>query len=357
MKKKLFYIGCFIFLISCNRTEIKTEEQVGPDLSGHLIATLETAVAEVSSIDNEISLNGTVTVNENNTAGVFSLVSGKITKVFVEQGDYVPKSKALALIESAETSEAASLISHKENQVKIARKNLDLKEELATQNLATSQEVAEAEFEYKTAISELEHAKRVGALRGGKNGVYTVKSPISGYVINKNIYAGSELREDRDDALFTISNLSEVWVIANVFEHDIAYIKEGAPVVITTLSSKNEWTGKIDKIHKILDEENRTMRVRINVKNKEQELMPGMFASVKVKAKPFSPSIVIPSDAVLLNDSKHYTIVKVNDSTIEPRQIEVLRRVNGKSLVNGLEQGQEVVLTTPLLFFEALTKN
>lgn len=352
---KYLYIGVLLLLFACKRKTIETSES-GFAIGDSVISALQLAKAQTGSVDNEITLNGTVSVNESNTAGVYSLVSGKITRVLVEQGDYVKKSQPLAYIESAETSETASLIAHKENQLDISRKNLALKKELFEQELATNQEVAEAEYEVKMAESELTHANRVAALKGGKNGIHTLRAPISGYVIQKNIHAGSELREDRDDALFTISNLASVWIIASVFEQDISSIEEGMPVRINTLTNTKEWNGKIDKIYKVLDEENRTMRVRINVPNAKNELMPGMFAKVQVKAAPYAPAIVIPSEAVFLSNSRHYVIVKEGNAALQPREIEIIRRVNGKSLVKNLQQGEEVVLTTPLLFYEELTQ-
>lgn len=353
--KKLMYISCLLLIISCNQTTPAVQEK-NLLLGDSAVAAVQTAIAEKGNLDNVITLNGTVTVNESNTVGVYSLVSGKINRVFVEQGDFVNKSKTLATISSAETSEAASLLTHKENQVAISQKNLDLKKELFEQNLATAQEIAEAEFELNLAKSELTHAKSVANLKGGQNGIHALKAPISGYVIQKNIQSGSELREDRDDALFTISDLNEVWVIANVFEQDIANIRTGAPVVITTLTSHREWKGKIDKIYKVLDEENRTMKVRVSLKNAGNELMPGMFAKVTVTAKPYDEAIVIPSQAVLLSNSKHHVVLKTADGKLEPRQIEIIRRVNGNSLIRGLQAGDEVVLTTPLLYYEELTK-
>jgi cobalt-zinc-cadmium efflux system membrane fusion protein len=113
-----------------------------------------------------------------------------------------------------------------------------------------------------------------------------LRSPISGYVTAKNIYndsyVGPEDSGDGGEAL-EIANLSRVWVIADVYESDIAKIHQGAAVTVTTMVYDGEvFHGHIDKVYQVLDSESKTMKVRITLDNARGLLRPGMFATVHV---------------------------------------------------------------------------
>ncbi|MGN6531268.1 MAG: efflux RND transporter periplasmic adaptor subunit [Ginsengibacter sp.] len=358
MKKNITILSLLFTLIinACSDKNKETNIQTpGNAITDSLIATLETAPVELSDVTNEIKLNGVIEPDETKEANVFALVSGKITSVNAELGDYVAKGKILATLKSAEIAGATNDISVTAAGVDIAKKNLEAQEELYKGNLITSHELVSAQMEYKKALSEYNKSKQVGAITGGANETYSLRAPLSGYIISKNITPGTEVRADNNSALFGIADLSSVWVIASVYESDINSIRIGDTVSITTLANTGKkFKGVIEKIYNVLDPSNRTMKVRVTLKNPVNELKPGMFASVMVKGRATGQMTSIPSGAVVIHNSKYYVVLKKDQHTLAPAEVQIIKRMDRKTFVSGLNAGQEVVLTSHVFLFEAL---
>lgn len=339
--------------MACEKKEDNTTRSE-ENISDSLIASLKTAPVILSKMINEIKLNGHVTTNENLEAHIYSLVSGKITRVYVENGDFVKKGQPLATIQSIETVDISSQVLQSENQVEITRKNLQFQQGLFEEKMATMQEVAQAEMDYKIALSDLSRNKQLSAITGGIKGVHTLRSPIEGHIIHKAISTASEVRSDNNDILFTVADLTQVWIIANVFESDIQKIHSNNPVQIKTLSGKDKiYTGKIDKIYNVLDNQTRTMSVRINLKNTGNELKPGMFASVLVRDEQEEFMLCVPSQSIVMDNSKHYIILKKGDS-LSTREINIIKRINGASYIDNVQEGEKVVIENVVFLYDAL---
>lgn len=360
MKKNTTIISLLLFMAfvisACSHKNKETDIQSAPNaITDSLIATLETMPVELSDVANEIKLNGVIEPDETKEANVFALVSGKITNVNAELGDYVTKGKLLATLKSAEIAGATNDISVAAANVDNAKKNLEAQEELYKGNLITQHELVAAEMEYKKALSEYNKSKQIASITGGANEVYTLRAPLNGYVINKNITSGTEVRADNNAALFSIADLSSVWVIASVYESDINSIHTGDTVSITTLANTDKkFKGVIEKIYNVLDPSNRTMKVRVSLKNPDNELKPGMYASVRVKGRRTGQMTSIPSGSVVINNSKYYVVVKKDQHTLTATEVKIIKRVDQKTFVTGLDEGQEVVVTSQVFLLEAL---
>ena len=343
-------------LSACNSKNKEADSPIPQNaITDSLIATLETTPVEISNIANETKLNGIIEPDETKEANVFALVSGKVISVNAELGDYVKKGAALATLKSAEIAGATNDISVSSANVDNAKKYMESQEELFKGNLITSQELVSAQMEYKKAISEFNKSKQIAAITGGANETYTLRAPLGGHIIEKNITPGSEVRSDNNAALFSIADLSNVWVIASVYESDINSIRVGDTVSISTLANVGKkHKGVIDKIYNLLDPANRTMKVRVSLRNTDNELKPGMFASVLVKGKPLGQTIVIPSRAVVINNSKYYVVLKKDQHTLTTAEVKIIKRIDNKTFVSGLNPGQEVVTTSQVFLFEAL---
>ena len=339
--------------MACDKKENSTSSGV-QTLSDSLVASLETAPVTLSKMVNEIKLNGHVTTNENLEAHVYALVSGKITNVYVENGDFVKKGQPLATIQSIETVDVTNQVLQSENHVEIARKNLQWQKELFAEQMATMQEVTQAEMDYKMALSDLSRNRQLANITGGSKGIHTLKAPMTGYIIQKSITNASEVRSDNSDILFTVADLSEVSIIANVFESDIQKIHPGNPVQIKTISGDEKiYSGKIDKIYQVLDNETRTMKVRINLKNPGNELKPGMFASVLVMEEQKEAMFSVPSKSIIIHNSKHYLVLK-NGNSLATREVSIIKRINGTTFIKNVTEGEQVVVQNPVFLFDAL---
>jgi cobalt-zinc-cadmium efflux system membrane fusion protein len=339
------------FLVSCDRHEqpVAKDDSLVPD---SLIKTLQTAPVTMEEMTDQVKLNGKIIPNETKQAKVYALVSGKINSVSVELGDHVQKGKALAVLQSSEVAGVANDLSVAQSNVDMSKKNLQSMEEMYKSSLAT---VISARLEVNKANSELNRATQVSSITGGKNATYVLRAPLSGYVIEKTITNNSEVRQDNNANLFTIADLSSVWIIANVFEADIKNIHIGDEVVVSTLADpEKSYKGKIDKIYDVLDPANRTMKVRISLANPDNILKPEMFATINVTGRSSGKTLCIPSEAVVLDNSKRYVIVKSNPDSVAIREIEIVKRIGDKTFIKGLKEGEKVVTKSQVFIFEAL---
>src|SRR6185369_8288811 len=138
------------------------------------------------------------------------------------------------VLQSMEVAANSNDVALAEANVTITKKNMESTKDLYDGNLATERDYLSAKVEYNKALSELNKAKQVQSITGGSNALYELHAPLTGYVIEKNITANSEVRQDNNNQLFTVADLSNVWVIANVYESDISKIHLGDEVTVTT---------------------------------------------------------------------------------------------------------------------------
>src|SRR5450432_759371 len=186
-----------------------------------IVNTAQTALVKMDDVDELVKLNGKIIPNESKQAKVYALVSGKIKSLSVELGDNVKQGQTLAILQSTEVAGVTNDLSLAQSNVDITKKNLESTEELYKSNLATERDLTSAKLEYNKASSELKRATQVSSITGGNDATYVLKAPISGIVIEKTITNNSEVRQDNSASLFTVADLSNVWVIASVYESDI----------------------------------------------------------------------------------------------------------------------------------------
>ena len=347
------FIPCIMFTACTEHkvTEVKDDKPVPDSVARQTV----TAPATIEDENNVVKLNGKITPDETKQAKVYALVSGKIKSVSVELGDHVNRGKQLAVLQSTEVAGVANDVSVSESNLAISQKSLQAAEDMYKSNLATEREVISARLEVSKATSELNRAKQVSSITGGTNATYVLSAPISGTVIEKTITNNSEVRQDNSTSLFTVADLSTVWIIANVYEADINKIHLGDEVTVNTLTDPDRnYTGKIDKIYDVLDPANRTMKVRISMPNRNDELKPEMFVTISVKQGSLGKKLSIPSGAVVLDDSKHYVIVKTGSDSLSIREVQVASRIGDRTFVTGLSEGEQVVTNSQVFIYQAL---
>lgn len=351
-------ILCFsAFIITSCGGDKKLAPMEQPVINDSIVKNVKTAPATLTGDSNYVKLNGKIQADETKTAKVYAMVSGKIQTVNVELGDYVQKGKTLAILKSTDVAGVTNDLSLAQSDVDMAKKSLQTTEDLYKGKLATEQDYINAKITYNKALSELNRSKQVAAITGGKNATLTVTSPISGFVIEKNITNKSEVRQDNNANLFTVADLSDVWITANVYESDIMNIHLGDPVIVNTLANPDvDYPGKIDKIYNVLDPATRTMQVRITLPNTRKELKPEMFATVKVNVQTTGKIMSIPSTALVMDNSKYYVIIKQNGK-LHIQEITLIKRNEGKAYIKGLNEGDQVVTQSQVFIYQALSSN
>ena len=318
---------------------------------------------EIDTVKNEkiksiISLSGKIEADEDKWVKVFPVVSGVVQKMKVQLGDYVTKGEVLAVIHSTDIADIEGQSSEATANLKVAVKSLQSTQELYKAGLATERDISSAQTDVDKAKAETERSRQNKSIYGTKaNATQVITSPISGYVIEKNVTDNMQFKADGSQPFFTIANLDEVWVMANVFESDIAKIKEGYDADVKVIAYTDKiFSGKVDRIFSMLDPQSRVMKVRIKIPNTQKLLKPEMFAQINIKydvGDDEMPSI--PASAVIFDKNKNYVMVYKNDCDIETREIEINQtKGNTTYITSGLKPGEKIISHYQLLIYEAL---
>jgi cobalt-zinc-cadmium efflux system membrane fusion protein len=305
---------------------------------------IEIDTVKLSKVENEIKLVGKVSVNEEKIVKIFPLVSGIVKEVKVELGDNVRKGQTLAVIKSSEVANIENDLITAQSNLAVAQKNFSAVDEMYKSGITSEKEYIASQKEVLKAESELKRVNNIIDIYGSSdNSEYIVKSPIAGYIVEKFITPNMQIRSDNSGNLFSISDLKNVWVLANVYESDIANIEEGENVTITTIPYPDKYfNGKIDKIYNVLDPENKTMKV---------------FANVIVHQIKDSSMLAVPAKSIVFDRNKYWVLNYIDRCTVQVRQVDIITSTSLYSYIrSGLKTGERVITKNQLLIYNALSQ-
>ena len=361
--KYIFHSSLMVMIVAIFSCTAKSEKQ--PE--GKQAYVLPDSIARTLEIDSvmkmplmkSINLTGKVTSNEDHVVKIFPMVSGIAQDVKVALGDYVQPGQTLAIIRSAEMAGYSTDLITAEANVKVTKKSMDAAADMYKSGLLSSKDYIAAQSSYEQAEAALLKARRILSLNGGStNGTTAIKSPIGGFVVEKFLTNNMAIRPDNTTNLFTISDLKNVWVIANVYESNIPYVKMGDSVQVTTISYPDKvFSGKVEKIMNVLDPTNKVMKVRIVLNNPDYMLKPEMYANVTVlsKAEGNTQMLCVPSRALIFDNSQYYVLVYKSNSDIQIRPVIVANAAGDKTYIQGgLQNGEKVIATNALLIYQQL---
>ncbi|CAG5003016.1 Cobalt-zinc-cadmium resistance protein CzcB [Dyadobacter sp. CECT 9275] len=347
-----------IWLVSCDKKkEVDEDEAKAFMLSDTMMNRITLDTVRTEAVRNELTLVGKVVPDENQVIKIYPLVGGNVEDVDVELGDNVRKGQKLATIRSGEVADFEREMIQAQSDLLIAQKNLTSTEDLFESKLVPERDVITARKMVDKAQAELDRVKEIFTIYGlGNSTKYTVRSPINGFVIDKNVNRGMQLRSDNSESLFTVGQIADVWVMANVNESDIPKVKLGMAAQVQTISFPDEiFTGKVDKIYNVLDPETRAMKIRIQLQNVGFRLKPEMHATVTLNFEESEQMQAIPSQAIIFDRSKNWVMVFHSRSKIETRPVEVYRSLSNRSYIrSGLKDGETVISKNQLLVYDAL---
>jgi len=309
-------------------------------------------------VKNVIALSGKIEANEDKWVKVYPVVGGIVDEMKVQLGDYVKRGKTLAVIRSGEIADYQKQLTAAQSMVRNAEKSMNSSRELFKSGLATERDTMSARTDLDKASSDLKRMEQTASIFGVKNNaVQIITAPISGYVIEKNVTDKMQYKPDPSQPFFVIANLEEVWVMASVFETDIAKIKTDYDAEVNVIAYKDKtFMGKVDRIFSILDPQSRVMKVRVKIQNKDNLLKPEMFAQITIRYNDNTTRMpAIPSEAIIFDKNKNYVMVYRDSCHIETREIEIYE-VAGKMtyIKSGLQLGEKVISKYQLLVYDAL---
>jgi cobalt-zinc-cadmium efflux system membrane fusion protein len=346
-----------LVISSCHEKPEQMEEKKGYILPDSLLKIIEIDSVTSSRVINTLTLTGKVDFNEDNVIKTFPTISGQVSEIRVMPGDYVKQGQVLAVIKSADMASYSNDLVNAKSNLEIAKKSMEATNDMYASGLASQKDLVAAQEFYHQAESAFEKSKRVLNLNGGSmNGEYMLKSPIDGFVVDRQVNNNMMIRSDNSTALFTISDLKNVWVMANVYESNISNVKMGDSVNITTLSYPGKiFRGRIDRVMNVLDPSNKVMKLRIILANPGYLLKPEMFASVVVNTTENKKMVSIRSRALIFDHSQYYVLVYKSPSDISIRPVQVQNTVGDRTFITeGLSEGERLIGTEALLIYQEL---
>jgi cobalt-zinc-cadmium efflux system membrane fusion protein len=297
----------------------------------------------------ELRVTGTVNPDISRNVPVISLASGRVIEVHARLGDSVTKGQLLMKVQSADISGAYSDHQQAIADEALARKQLD-RSKLLYERGAIAQkdlEIAEA-AETKATVTiktTLERLRVLGVDPDHPSPIVEVRAPVSGVISDQQVTSASGVQGLASPSPFTISDLSHVWIVCDVFENDLVnvHLRENAEIRLNAYPDR-VLTGTISNIGPVLDPNIRTAKVRIEVQNPGL-MRPGMFVSATFHGSQKETRAAVPAPAVLHLHDRDWVYVPVKDK--EFRRVEV---VGGdmlpggmQELISGIAAGQQVI--------------
>ncbi|MGH8259926.1 MAG: efflux RND transporter periplasmic adaptor subunit [Steroidobacteraceae bacterium] len=304
---------------------------------------VKTGVVESRLVDDRIATTGNVAVDETKVAYVQVRFSGYIQKVYVDSTyQYVKRGQPLFTIYSPDlvATEREYLLA-RQSQRQLAR-SVDAE---VTRDAASLVHAAAARL-VQWGIPEREVLRLESS--GQVQQALEIDSPASGYVTEREALPGKYA--DPGTRLYTIADLSTIWVFAQAFQNDLGRIKVGDPATITVDTYPGRtFSGQVDFIYPQIDTTTRTARVRLKFSNPDLKLMPGMFVNVSLEI-PMGRHEVIPASGVLQTGTRQIVFVDHGNGRLEPREVQLGARVGDDYIVlGGLKAGERVVTSANFL--------
>jgi cobalt-zinc-cadmium efflux system membrane fusion protein len=289
----------------------------------------KTAKVETRRMPTVLNANGTVTPDVNRTIHVTSLGGGRVAELKVRLGDAVKKGQTLLIISSPDLAGAFSDYQKAVADEQLSKRALDRaqllydKGAIAEKDLQTAQDT-----EQKAVVDVRTTEQRVRVLGGDPahpSAMLDLRAPISGTIVEQNV-AGFEGIKSLDNTpnLFTIADLSQVWVVCDVFENDLAdvHVGDSSEIRMNAFPERVQH-GTVVDISRVLDPSTRTAKVRIILKNGDGQLRPGMFAVATFRSRKTRTSLVVPSTAVMRLHDKDWVFRREGGNRYRRVEIQV----------------------------------
>lgn len=316
---------------------------------------LRTASVERRLVTEPLSVVGRIDFDEQSVARIGSSVTGRITELVGVPGQTVAAGQLLAQLNSAELGTAQLAYLKADAQRELAAKAVERAKLLLAADVIGTAELQRRENELKVAAIEQRAAadqlRVMGMSRGAiertlASGAITstssVVSTVSGVVVERKVNRGQVVQPA--DELFTVADLSRVWVIAKVPESQITRVQVGQPVKISVTSSPVPLRGRVAWIADTVSVETRTVTVRTEVDNPKRQLRPAMLADVTIEPVPLE-RLVVPGSAVVRESNRDHVFVRQEDGRYRLTAVELADETGEQRVVeSGLKGGEAIVI-------------
>ena len=366
MRRPLLLLS-LLALCGCHRAASEASEPTPPPEEAWLTAQqvkdaqLTIAPVALEDVGGEVIASGKVTFDDLHVSHVFSPVTGRVVKIEAHPGERVKKGAPLCTLESPDVGSAFSDLAKAQADLVAAGHDLQRQSELYRAHAGSQKDYESAQDSSARAKAEYERAKKKAQmLRGGSadavNQEYTLRALIDGEVIARSVNPGAEVQGQYSGGnaveLFTLGDLDSVWVIADVFEMDLAKVHVGAHATVKVVAYPNQvFDGIVDWVSGTLDPASRTAKVRCKIKNPLHQLKPEMYATMSISVAE-QRALAIPRSAMLRLGDQTVVFVAAgraprNRLRFERRPVAVDEDEGGDYLpvTHGLSRGERIVVT------------
>jgi membrane fusion protein, heavy metal efflux system len=325
---------------------------VPPDQMAHV----QVVAVEKNKLPRKLRFSGNVTYNAFKTTPVFSPIGGPVHEILVAPGQTVAAGQALLTVNSPDYSAARSAYLKARDASFLAEKIYTRSQDLYAHGALAEADLQQAETSRNQAQADLQASEDMLRALGIKDPEAMVKNPpkttlqvplpapVSGEVVERLVGPGQLLQAGATQ-VFTISDMSTVWVLVNVYQSDVAYVHMGDSVDIATDTYPQMFHGKISYVAPALDPNTRTLQARIVTSNPRKILKKDMYVTAVLQAGTIPDALTVP-DAAVLRDTENMPFVYVQSGANQfaRRLVKVGDSQDGRTLIaDGLREGERVV--------------
>jgi cobalt-zinc-cadmium efflux system membrane fusion protein len=356
--------GTIVFWGSCTSNHAAETLEAQPKdrycLTEALKATTTIEPIQYLPIQEQLTLSGKVEYNENDLLVYKSLVEGVVTSVKFELGDYVQKGQVLAIVRSPEMQQIEQQLFQAEKRYNSLKDQVAIHEALLADGMSTKQDLHSLTADMQVVAIERDKLRSaLNMFQSIGNGLFQIIAPKNGYIVQKDISAGQSIIHNDELALFSISNLKEVWVMVNIYASHLKHVQQGDSVKVRTVAYPDQlYRGVIDKIYNVFDDKEHVIKARVVLENKDLKLMPGLSADIIIdKKNNLGMAYALPNQATVFNNNKEYVVVYKDDCQMEVRRINpIARNAEYTFVADTFAQGEQLITSNALLLVEELNQ-
>jgi membrane fusion protein, heavy metal efflux system len=315
---------------------------------------VQVVTVQPSRLTRTLRLTGAVAYNAFKTTPVITQVGGPVSRILVVPGQNVKVGQPMLEVSSPDYSQLLDAYLKAADSYRLADKNYTREQDLYQHHAVAQRDLEQAESDRNQAQADLNAADQGMKILGIKNPAELAKNvtsaqipvlaPISGEVVERLVSPGQVVQAGQTQA-FTISDLSTVWVLANVYQADLALVRAGDDVVVQNDAYPGTFHGRISYVSPALDPNTRTLQARIVVDNPGEKLKRDMYCTVTVTAGSIKNAIVVPDSSILRDENNQpFVYVAVGANQFGRREVEIGQSENGQTeIVKGISVGERVV--------------
>lgn len=318
------------------------------------MAHVQVVTIQPTTLTRTLRLTGSVAYNAFATTPVITQVGGPVSRILVLPGQHVKAGQPMLEVSSPDYSQLLDSYLKAADSSRLANKNYARAQDLYQHHAIAERDLEQAESDRNQAQDDLNAAEQSMKILGIKSPTDLAKAPssaqipvlapIGGEVVERLVAPGQVVQAGQTQA-FTISDLSTVWVLANVYQADLATVRSGDDVIVQTSSYPDDFHGRISYVSPALDPNTRTLQARIVVDNPGEKLKRDMYCTVIVTAGSIRNAIAVPDSSVLHDDNNQpFVYVAAGTNQFGRRDVETGASQNGRTqIIKGLSVGEKVV--------------